>query len=144
MNKEFDPDWPHGHVTREGREARIICKDRICKDFPIIALIDYTDQGYESLTLYTKSGKVSMASCSYFMDLVNKQPIQLKVGDVVEDKRGKKGFVVNEDTCTSRNNYSFSNQVVFKGSCAVGRYDPDGTPWFGLDESIVKILKVEE
>ena len=23
----FDPNWPHGHVTRDGRKARIICTD---------------------------------------------------------------------------------------------------------------------
>ena len=36
---EFSPDWPHGHQTRDGRKARIICQDAK-GSFPIIALVD--------------------------------------------------------------------------------------------------------
>ena len=42
-------------VTRNGRNARIICTDRKNEDFPIVALIKYENQEY---TLhYTKEGR---------------------------------------------------------------------------------------
>ena len=35
---DFDPNWPHGHITRDGRKARIICTDRVGKH-PIVSII---------------------------------------------------------------------------------------------------------
>lgn len=41
---EFDPDWPHGHQTRDGRRARIVCKDghTMCGEYsqPLVVLVD--------------------------------------------------------------------------------------------------------
>lgn len=34
----FTLDWPHGHVTRDGRKARIVCTDAFGA-YPIVALI---------------------------------------------------------------------------------------------------------
>jgi len=34
---DFDPAWPHGHQTRDGRKARVICTDAKGR-WPIIAL----------------------------------------------------------------------------------------------------------
>lgn len=41
--RDFDPDWPHGHVTDpENRPARIICRD--AKGYkPIVALVGGDD-----------------------------------------------------------------------------------------------------
>ena len=41
-------------TTRDGRPARIICVDRISKDYPVIALI--RDGGGEGLTVHTAEG----------------------------------------------------------------------------------------
>lgn len=42
---DFDPNWPHGHVTRDGRKARIVCTDAK-GDNPIVALIDCGEHEY--------------------------------------------------------------------------------------------------
>lgn len=46
----FDPKWPHGHVTRDGRKARIICTDaklvRVGKPCPIAFLVADPDNGH--------------------------------------------------------------------------------------------------
>lgn len=39
---DFDPNWPHGHVTRSGLKARIICTDRV-GDEPIVVLVGNDD-----------------------------------------------------------------------------------------------------
>lgn len=51
---EFSPDWPHGHQTRDGRKARIICRDRRAETFPIVALIE-TEYG-ENVICCTDEG----------------------------------------------------------------------------------------
>ena len=45
---QFDPDWPYGHVTLDGRKARIICKDRgsTANAAPIVALIGNDEQTF--------------------------------------------------------------------------------------------------
>ena len=44
-------------VTRDGRNARIICTDRIDLNFPIIALIENISGGGEKACSYTKDGR---------------------------------------------------------------------------------------
>lgn len=44
-------------VTRDGRNARIICTDRRDLNFPIIALIENISEGRESYCSYTKDGE---------------------------------------------------------------------------------------
>ena len=44
-------------VTRDGRNARIICTDRRDLNFPIIALIENKLEGFEGALYYTKDGK---------------------------------------------------------------------------------------
>lgn len=38
----FDPKWPHGHTTRDGRKARILATD-LKGDYPIVAAIADSD-----------------------------------------------------------------------------------------------------
>lgn len=55
----FDPDWPHGHVTRDGRKARIICRDVNTSEFPILALVtkEHSDgSSAEYITSYRADG----------------------------------------------------------------------------------------
>lgn len=40
---DFDPDWPHGHVTRDGHKARIICRDAKGSQ-PLVVLVDLGDR----------------------------------------------------------------------------------------------------
>ena len=41
--RNFDPDWPHGHVTAaDGFPARIVCRDAK-GDLPIVALVQYRE-----------------------------------------------------------------------------------------------------
>ena len=54
---DFDPNWPHGHVTRDGRKARIICRDRRSPGFPIIALIG--DGIMEAFDCFNLQGRVN-------------------------------------------------------------------------------------
>lgn len=68
MRGDFDKDWPHGHVTIDGRPARIICTDAI-GNYPIIALV--TDRnGREILHSYMEDGRSFIGDERSF-DLIN-------------------------------------------------------------------------
>lgn len=57
----FDPNWPHGHVTRDGRKARVICADRrgASPASPsVVALIEVTAGREELCLVYGDSGRV--------------------------------------------------------------------------------------
>lgn len=41
-SSDFDPNWPHGHVTRDGRKARIVCTNARSQ-WPIVASVDHGD-----------------------------------------------------------------------------------------------------
>ncbi len=74
----FDPDWPHGHVTEDGRKARIICKDVKHKNYSMLALVTEKD-GYEIGVAYRKAGNAVGYGFNY--DLYNapapKQKLEL-------------------------------------------------------------------
>ena len=55
-------------VTRDGRNARIICTDRRELNFPIIALIENISGGGEKACSYTKDGR-HYTDCSDIFDL---------------------------------------------------------------------------
>ena len=55
-------------VTRDGREARIICTDRRDLNFPIIALIENISGGGEKVCSYTKDGR-HYTDCPDIFDL---------------------------------------------------------------------------
>ena len=55
-------------VTRDGRNARIICTDRRDLNFPIIALIENISGGGEKDCSYTKDGR-HYTDCSDIFDL---------------------------------------------------------------------------
>ena len=44
-------------VTRDGRNARIICTDKKGFDYPIVALIENKSEGFEGVLYYTKDGE---------------------------------------------------------------------------------------
>ena len=55
-------------VTRDGRNARIICTDRKDLNFPIIALIENISGGGEKACSYTKDGR-HYTDCTDIFDL---------------------------------------------------------------------------
>ena len=55
-------------VTRDGRNARIICTDRKDLNFPIIALIENISGGGEKACSYTKDGR-HYTDCPDIFDL---------------------------------------------------------------------------
>ena len=54
--EEFTKDASRRVVTRDGREVRILCTDRI-SEFPIIALVFDTTQQEEVVVTFQKDGK---------------------------------------------------------------------------------------
>ena len=44
-------------VTRDGRNARIICTDKKGFEYPIVALIENKLEGFEGVLYYTKDGE---------------------------------------------------------------------------------------
>ena len=56
-------------VTRDGRNARIICTDRRDLNFPIIALIENISGGGEKACSYTKDGR-HYTDCTDIFDLL--------------------------------------------------------------------------
>ena len=68
-SSDFDPNWPHGHVTRDGRKARVVCMDANTHgDCPIIALCS-DDAGRELATIHKSDGRFYGASRGF--DLLN-------------------------------------------------------------------------
>ena len=64
--KEYLANPARKVVTRDGRNARIICTDRRDLNFPIIALIE-TSPGQEMAYTYPKDGK----HCTDYTDIFN-------------------------------------------------------------------------
>lgn len=61
----FDPKHPHGHVTRSGKPARIICTDNDNPAYPIVAVVG----GQPSL--FTSDGHYWASVPQDGMDLLN-------------------------------------------------------------------------
>lgn len=64
----FDPTKPV--QTRDGRPARILCTDRKCTEFPIVAVYSDSD-GTECVACYKASGGWSGSGHPHSRDLVN-------------------------------------------------------------------------
>ena len=67
--RTFDPAWPHGHVTRDGRRARIVCTDaNTILPCPIVALVT-AKTGKEHVEFYRRDGRHPSPCPS--LDLIN-------------------------------------------------------------------------
>lgn len=53
----FDLDWPHGHVTRDGRKARVVCRDLQSDQGPIVAAVMSHTGSSETIVTYYPDGK---------------------------------------------------------------------------------------
>lgn len=75
----FDPNWQWGHVTRDGRKARVICTDADCTHLgepqPVVALVD---QAVAPFT-YTLDGWFHSDKIASPCDLLNAPPPKRKV-----------------------------------------------------------------
>ena len=54
-DRQFDPHWPHGHETMDGKPARIICRDMINGKYPLLVLVLENDGNELSIEL-TENG----------------------------------------------------------------------------------------
>lgn len=72
-------------VTRDGRNARIVCWDRADKIYPIVGLCNYPDSDNEIVYSYTKDGYFDHTKKGYNQDLVLEVPeyMTFKDGDIV-------------------------------------------------------------
>lgn len=68
---EFTIDWPHGHQTRDGRPARIICTDLKGGDLTVAAAI-MGDGDLESILRFRADGKALRSNAETDADLINK------------------------------------------------------------------------
>lgn len=70
----FDPKWPHGHITRDGRKARIISTDATVSydgvDNPIIALVSDGPRGNENVYGFAADGRY-LQGREIDLDLIN-------------------------------------------------------------------------
>lgn len=71
MSNAFDPDWPHGHVTRDGRTARIICTDTKGSQGETIVALVADKNGIESPRNFFQSGHYLDAYAENDLDLIN-------------------------------------------------------------------------
>lgn len=75
---DFDPNWPHGHVTRDGRKARIICTLVNNPNLPIIALVQ-DEGGVEYGAAFEADGRrPGGREFDRGMDLINAPPPKRK------------------------------------------------------------------
>lgn len=69
-------------VTCDGRDVRIVCLDRKCFDYPIVALIDNIDNG-EGLGFFTKDGETRYCNDAVKLMLEIPEYMTFKDGDVI-------------------------------------------------------------
>lgn len=66
---DFDPNWPHGHMTRDGRRAEVLPRRLNHPEYPVLAIV--TDaSGVEVPGKFTAAGKW-MTGVSDDDDLLN-------------------------------------------------------------------------
>lgn len=53
--KPYEPNWPHGYCTRDGRPVRIICTDGAGYELPIVGLVLW-DNGAEVVHRWHSDG----------------------------------------------------------------------------------------
>ena len=68
MTKPFEPTKPV--QTRDGRKARILCKDLNSDVYTIVAAT-MENNGTESVRLYTNTGQILVGKPNHDLDLVN-------------------------------------------------------------------------
>lgn len=67
----FDPNWPHGHVTRDGLRARVIADNIENPHYAIVALV-VQENGHQFASFFRNDGLHIAGDRS--LDLVNAPP----------------------------------------------------------------------
>lgn len=83
---EFDPDWKYGHQTRDGRSARIICKDRKGSQYNLVVLVEDLKRNEEIVLVYKQNDIINLSSQSS-IDLFNKPAPKVKRWVVYDSTR---------------------------------------------------------
>lgn len=92
---DFDPNWPHGHVTRRGDPARIVARDCRNEIYPIVALVALADfEGTEEPRQFTPEGLASSDSDGNDVDdLINApEPKRVVYVNLYDEHRTLGGF----------------------------------------------------
>lgn len=102
----FDPDWPHGHVTADGRKARIICKDRKGNRHIVACIGENEDE----LQTYTAKGR-----CGYYhLDLSNVPAPKQKLEFWVNVYPGGQAGAMYESKATADNVPAANTRIACK------------------------------
>ncbi len=72
-DRKFDPDWPHGHVTANGRKAEILPR-RLNSPESLIVIVTNGD-GSESVQTYSDSGVFDPTHPESSWNLLNVDPV---------------------------------------------------------------------
>lgn len=123
----FDINWPHGHVTRDGRKARIICTDRVYNSFvksPIVALVFYENQ--ETPVCYQPTGLLLASGDHNRLDLINAPEPEKDLGwvGITNTNRMTAPFVSREDACRW-DHYKLVHHLVLRGGKIVDVTDEE-------------------
>lgn len=70
MTDQFDPTWPHGHVTRDGEWDAEILRSDLKRDCPIVSVITSRSTGDQRVLNSHSNGQLWLSSQSTF-DLLN-------------------------------------------------------------------------
>lgn len=72
--RKFDPDWPHGHETRDGRPAEIIYTGLKSDAGSFIAVVENKD-GTNKCRTYYSDGRYFDGGNDSNIDLLNREPV---------------------------------------------------------------------
>ena len=73
--KPYEPNWPHGYVTRDGRPVKILTTERKHDRYPIIALVPLSNQiTYEVMLSFSPNGKFVCEDLSCDEDIFCVEP----------------------------------------------------------------------
>ncbi len=112
---DFDPDWKHGHVTRDGRKARIICTDKKGPS-PIVAVLPRNGmEDVEDTYCYLSNGRW-MKETVNSEDLLN-APTPMRKGYInIYKKTTRDGFWTGSIFETEKEaiQYSYSDTDFIK------------------------------
>lgn len=70
MTDQFDPTWPHGHVTRDGEWDAEILRSDLKRECPIVSVITSRSTGDQRVLNAHSNGQFWLSSQSTF-DLLN-------------------------------------------------------------------------
>lgn len=98
-------------VTRDGRSVRIICWDRKCDEYPIIALIDNVERG-EGFGFFTTDGVTTYHHQTLDLMLEVPEYMTFKDGDIVSLRNGDIAIIKGEPFNNVSGNLTLSKTYI--------------------------------